>query len=405
MTKQLIVCACMLAGSLGWASDWPRFLGAGADGISTETGINKNWSEKPPRELWRIPMTDQGFSGPAVVGNVVYIHDHEGEQDVIRALDFGNGQELWRFAYAEEGDEDHGFTRATPTVEDGKVYTVSRTGVVHCLNASDGAKVWRTDAMTDHDGKPPTWGAAHSALIYRGRLITLGAGEDAHVVGLNKLTGDTVWKGGGTEIAGYATPTLLTLQGKLQLLVFTGKSLISVNPKNGRTNWSFPWKTRYDVNAGAPLKIDDNHVWIASGYRSGCALLKLEGDTVTAVWKEKKITPHWSSGVLIDGHIYVTTPPGYLVCVEAMTGEEKWRSKGAARGFEHGGLIAVDGTLIVVEGNTGNVVQVAVSTEAYTELGRINPLDSAKSWVAPVISNKKMLVRSPKELVCLDLGL
>ncbi len=144
-------------------------------------------------------------------------------------------------------------------------------------------------------------------------------------------------------------------------------------------------------------------MWIASGYRSGCALLKLDGDTVTDVWKEKKITPHWSSGALIDGHIYVTTPPGYLVCVEAKTGQEKWRSKGTARGFEHGGLIAIDGTLIVIEGNTGAVVQVALSPEAYTELGRINPLNSAKSWVAPVVSNRKLLVRSPKELVCLDL--
>jgi len=405
MTRQLIIGIFVFINAVGWASDWPRFLGPGADSLCTETGINKNWTAKPPKELWRIPLSDEGFSGPAIVGDKVYIHDHEGEQDVVRALNFTNGQEIWRFSYAEKGDEDHGFTRSTPTVENGKLYTVSRTGVAHCLNASDGAQVWRADAMTDHEGKPPTWGAAHSALIHGNHIITLAAGKNAHVVALNKLTGETVWKGGGTEIAGYATPTLLTLQGKPQLLVFAGKSLMSVNPKNGRKNWSHPWETRYDVNAGSPLKIDDNHVWFASGYRSGCALLKLEGNTATEVWKEKKITPHWSSGALIDGHIYVTTPPGYLVCVEALTGEEKWRSKGTARGFEHGGLIAIDGTLIVIEGNTGSFVKVSVSTEAYTELGRINPLNSAKSWVAPVVSNKKMLVRSPKELVCLDLEL
>ncbi|MCF7975876.1 MAG: PQQ-binding-like beta-propeller repeat protein [Phycisphaerae bacterium] len=402
MTRKLTVCIFLLLNASCWATDWPRFLGPGADSLSTETGINKNWLDTPPKEVWRIPLSDEGYSGPAVVGEVVYILDHEGEQDVVRALNLTDGQELWRFEYAEKGDEDHGFSRSTPTVENDKLYVVSRTGVVHCLKTSDGSKIWRTHAMT---GKPPTWGAAHSSLLHGDHVITLGAGENAHVVALNKHTGETVWAGGGTEIAGYATPTLLTLQGKPQLLVFTGTALISVNPKDGALNWRHPWKTQYDVNAGSPLKIDDNHVWIASGYRSGCALLKLDGNTVTEVWKDRKITPHWSSGALIDGHIYVTTPPGYLVCVDAMTGKEKWRSKGTARGFEHGGLIAIDGTLIVIEGNTGSVVQVAVSTEAYTELGRINPLDSAKSWVAPVVSNKKLLVRSPKELVCLDLGL
>lgn len=402
MTRIPILLIAVLFSTTCLAADWPRFLGPDADSLSKETNINKTWSDKAPKELWRVPMNDEGYSGPAIVGDVLYIMDHEGELDVVRALNLSNGEELWRFDYEEKGDEDHGFSRSTPTVENGKLYVVSRTGVVHCLKTSDGSRVWRTDAMT---GKPPTWGAAHSALIHGDHLITLGVGEDAHVTALNKHTGETIWTGGGTEIAGYGTPTLLTLQGKAQLLIFTGKALISVDPKDGSLNWRHPWKTRYDVNAGSPLKIDDDHVWIASGYRSGCALLKLDGDTVTEVWKDKRITPHWSSGALIDGHIYVTTPPGYLVCVEALTGKEKWRSRGTARGFEHGGLIAIDDTLIVIEGNTGNVAQVAVSTEAYKELGKINPLDSAKCWVAPVVSNKKLLVRSPKELVCLDLEL
>jgi outer membrane protein assembly factor BamB len=405
MIKKLVVIAFMLLTVPCQAGDWPRFLGPDADSISRETGINKNWADTPPKELWRVPMTDGGFSGPAIVGDVVYIHDHQGEQDIVRALSFASGDELWRFSYAEKGDEDNGFTRSTPTFENDRLYTVSRTGVVHCLNAANGTKIWRADVITDHGGKPPTWGAAHSALIHGDHVITLGAGEDALVVALDKHTGKVVWTGGGTDLAGYATPTLLELQGKPQILVFAGKSLVSVNPADGTLNWRHPWETRYDVNAGSPLKIDDNHVWIASGYRRGCALLKLEGDTVTEVWTDKAISPHWSSGALIDGFIYITTPPGYLVCVEAATGKEAWRSKGAARGYEHGGLIAIDGTLIVIEGNTGNVVQVAVSTEAYRELGRINPLDMARSWVAPVVSNKKLLVRSPKELVCLDLGL
>jgi outer membrane protein assembly factor BamB len=400
--RTLMVVVAILSSSVR-AADWPRFLGPQANSISSETGINKDWSAKPPKEHWRVPMTDEGFSGPAIRGKTVYLHDHVGEEDVIRALEADTGKELWRFTYPEAGDENDGFTRATPTVDGDYLYTVSRSGLVHCLAAADGGVVWRADVMKDHGGKPPRWGAANSALIDGDRLIAIAAGDDSHVVALDKKNGKEIWAGGGTDIAGYGTPAVAVLDGKKQYLVFTGKSFIGVAADDGTLLWRHPWETRLDSNACAPIVVGDNLVWIASGYRRGCALLRIEGDQITEVWSEKRITPHWSSAVLMDGHIYATTPPGYLVCVEAETGKEKWRSKGTARGFEHGGLCAADGTLIVIEGNTGNVVQVAISPEAYQEFGRINPLESSRCWVAPVVAHGRLYVRSPKELVCLDI--
>jgi outer membrane protein assembly factor BamB len=403
MKKTLIILILVLS-QLSLAADWPRFLGPAADSISPEGGINKNWNQTAPTECWRVPLTDEGFSGPAVKGNVVYLHDHQGEEDMIRALDLADGEEKWRFAYAEAGDENDGFTRATPTIDNGQVYTISRTGVVHCLDAASGQKKWRADVMQAHGGEPPKWGAANSAFIDGNQLITIGAGENSHVVALDKQNGEKIWAGGGTDIAGYGTPVLAEFGGQKQYLVFTGKSIISVAAADGTLLWRHPWKTQLNSNACAPIVVDENLVWIASGYRRGCALLSIKDNQVTELWKDKRISPSWSSAVQIDGHIYVTTMPGYLVCVEARTGKEKWRDRGTARGFEHGGLCAVDGTLIVIEGNTGTVVQVAVSSEAYEELGRISPFKSSRCWVAPVVAQKRLLVRSPKELVCLDIG-
>jgi outer membrane protein assembly factor BamB len=163
-------------------------------------------------------MTDEGFSGPAVKGEVVYVHDHVGEEDVIRALAVATGKEIWRFTYPEEGRENHGFTRATPTIDSGHVYTVSRTGVVHCLEAAKGQLVWRADVMKDHGGEPPEWGAANSAFVDGDQLIAIAAGEGSHLVALNKKTGEKIWAGGGTDIAGYGTPALATLDGRKQYL-------------------------------------------------------------------------------------------------------------------------------------------------------------------------------------------
>ena len=399
-----IIAGGLLLAQFAFTGDWPRFLGPNGNGTSSETGINKDWSTKPPAELWRTPLTDGGFSGPSVKSGVVYLLDHAGEEDIVRAIKLQSGEELWRYVYTESGSENYGFTRATPTVDEERVYTISRTGVIHCLSTSDGTKLWRVDAVKNNGGEPPPWFMANSAVIDGERLVTIAAGPDAHVVVLDKHTGKNVWAGGGTGKAGYATPVVATLDGKKQYLVFAAKALLGVAAADGAVLWRHPWKTSLDANIPSPIVVGDDLLWMASGYRSGCALLRIRGAEVEEIWKESRISPHWSSAILIDGHLYTTTAPGYLVCVEARTGEQKWRTKGNARGFEHGGLCAVDGTLIVVEGNTGNVVQVALSPSEYRELGRISPLDSANCWVAPIVAEKKLLVRSPKELVCLDIG-
>ena len=77
----LLIISIALSSSVR-AADWPQFLGPEANSISSETGINKDWAAKPPKECWRVPMTDEGFSGPAIKGQTVYLHDHLDENDV-----------------------------------------------------------------------------------------------------------------------------------------------------------------------------------------------------------------------------------------------------------------------------------------------------------------------------------
>src|SRR5471030_570362 len=83
------------------AADWPHFRGPDANGASSEKGINKDWKAKPPKELWKISMTDNGFAGPAIAAGKVFIIDHSGGEDIVRAIDFKTGKEVWRFAYAD----------------------------------------------------------------------------------------------------------------------------------------------------------------------------------------------------------------------------------------------------------------------------------------------------------------
>lgn len=393
----LIATILLLACSAAPNTDWPQFRGPDANGISPLKGINKSWSSRPPKLLWQVPMSDDGYAGPSAAAGRVYIVDHQGDQDIVKALDIATGRELWRFSYKDASNSNYGFTRSTPTFDGGRLYTVSRLGLVHCLDAATGKKIWSLDMISTFGGKRPEWDYAWSPLVDGQKLILIPGGNGASVAAVDKMTGRVLWKGGGSDKPGYATAVNAVLAGVKQYVVFTAAGLMGVNQLTGAQLWSIPWKTSYDVNAATPLVIG-NSVFITSDYRRGCAMVVVGPSGAQIAWENKEMHSHFSTPVYVDGFIYGTTDPGRLICMDPKTGKVVWEKKG----FEKGGLVAVDGTLIVCDGANGDVVMVELKPTGYTELGRIRPL-GGQSWTAPIVADWKLIVRNKAALACLDL--
>jgi outer membrane protein assembly factor BamB len=391
--------------------DWPRFLGPNANGISLLTGINKDWKNRPPKVLWDVPLGDRGHAGPAVAAGIVYSVDHEDEDDVVRAIDLAGGKDLWTFKYPESKQGDNGHARATPLIDGGRVYTTSRFGLVHCLDAKTGAKLWSRHIVKDFDGKPPTWGISMSPVVDGDKLIVCPAGANASVVALNKKTGETIWQGGGSYTGknglGYATPVIATLCGKKQYVVFMGTYLIGVDAENGKELWKLPW---FAVQCTAtPLVLGDDTIFVTTWYdqKKACALIKVSPKGPQVVWEKESLRSKMATPVLVDGHIYGNdSPTRSLVCIEARTGDLRWRQPG----FEHGGLVVVDGVLLALDGRSGQLAMVEITPDEYRELGRIHPLEyrggntlRGNVLVAPIVADGKAIVRDRNRLVCIDL--
>ncbi|MHC5054054.1 MAG: PQQ-binding-like beta-propeller repeat protein [Planctomycetota bacterium] len=396
--KSLIATAFLLcAATASPAEDWPCFLGPNGDASSSETGINKNWRAKPPKELWRVSLSDNGFAGPSVADGKVFIVDHEGDQDIVRAIDLKKGNDVWRFPYRDAGKHNWGFTQSTPAYDAGRLYTMSCEGKVHCIDAKTGRKRWMVDVKRQFGGKSGGWRYASSPLVDGRVLIVCPGGKNA-AVALDKNTGRPLWaSGGGGEKAGYATAVGATIGGRKQYVVFTGTSAVGVDARSGRMLWKHGWRTKHDVNASSP-RVLGNNVFITSDYGRGCALLSITGASARVAWENKEMQSQFSTPVVHDKHIIGTTDPGRLVCLDPRSGRVVWQQ----RGFEKGGVCAVDGTLIVCDGKTGDVAMCELSTARYRELGRIKPL-GGKSWTAPIVADKKLIVRNQKAMVCLDL--
>ncbi len=400
MLNLALLMLCLSLSVVTFAADWPQFRGPTANGIAPDQGINKNWAQRPPEELWQVALGGDAYAGPAVAGGKVYIIAHEGDQDVVRALDLTTGQEVWRFNYpdtADAGSNDSGFARSTPLISEGNVYTLSRLGSVHCLDAETGAKLWSRNIQTDFGGQKPRWDYSMSPIVDGNKLILCPGGNDAGVVALDKNTGDTIWAGGGSDVPGYATPVVAEILGLRQYVVFTGVGLIGVAADSGQLLWRFPWKTSYDVNAATPL-VAGNRILISSGYKHGCAMVEITPQGPESRWENTELQAQFSSPVAYNGHIYGVGDPGVLVCLDPATGAALWKQPG----FEKGGLCAIDGVLLVMTGNSGKITMVNAVPTGYEELGQIKPLEG-QSWTAPIVTDGKLLVRNRAALVCLDL--
>lgn len=370
------------------AADWPQWRGPLRTGISAEKGWNYRWGASGPREVWSANV-GEGYSMAVVKSGRLYTMGNSGGKDVVSCLDAATGRKIWNFSYACPAG-DYGGPRATPTVDGAAVYTLSREGLAHCLNAATGKVIWSRDLRKETGGETPRWGFAGSPLVHAGKVYYNVGGNGIALDG----GGRVVWKSrGGT--AGYSSPLLFGSGKQQALLLFTAPGLVAVNPQTGKQLWQFPWDTSYDVNAADPIQFGE-HVFISSNYGRGGALLKVSGGQPSVIWQNRNMRNHFNSCVLVGSQLY-GNDENTLKCIDAATGQERWRSRGMGKG----GLIAADGKLIVMT-ERGELLVVQATPERYTELARARVLDGT-CWTAPTLANGMIYARNHEgKLVCLD---
>lgn len=375
------------------ASDWPRWRGPALNGISTETGWRSNWGATPPKELWRASI-GIGFASFSVAEGRAYTAGNKSDQDTVFCFDAESGKEIWKHTYPHPLDPKYyeGGPSATPTVDAGRVYHLSKRGHLMCLDAAKGTVVWTKDLAKELGAKVPEWGFASSPLVEGDRLIlNVGAAGTA----VEKATGKVLWTS-GKEAAGYATAVPFTSSGERLVALLCARELAAVRPSDGKTVWSHTWKTSYDVNAADPV-IDGNKFLISSGYNRGAGLVRVDSNKPTLVWENKNMRNHFNSCVLKDGFLY-GVDEDQLRCVAFDTGEVKWTHKE----FGKGSLMMADGKLIGLS-EKGELIVAEPAPAEFKVISRAQIL-GGKCWTTPVLANGRLYARNAKgDVVCIDL--
>ena len=75
--------------------DWPQWRGPNRDGISSDTGLLKEWPEEGPKLLWQVDSVGVGYSSLVVKDGRVFTQgDLDGVEHIV-ALDSNDGKLLW----------------------------------------------------------------------------------------------------------------------------------------------------------------------------------------------------------------------------------------------------------------------------------------------------------------------
>jgi outer membrane protein assembly factor BamB len=291
--------------------------------------------------------------------------------------------------------------RATPTLSNGRVYTLGATGILNVLDAGTGAVVWSRNAVSDTGAKVPGWGISGSPLV-TGDIVIVAASGD--LIAYDLATGKPRWFGpkSGT---GYSSPQLLTIGGVPQILLMTSTGATSVAPADGKPLWNYSWPSGTRIMQ--PAQTADGGLLISGGDGMGGGGMQRiavaqgsSGWSVEERWTSEDLNPNFNDFVIHDGHAFGFDNSS-LACIDLKDGKGKW--KGARYGYGQLVLLA-DQNILLVLSEKGELALVKAAPDQFTELARFTALEG-KTWNHPVLVGDVLLVRNDHEMAAFRLSL
>jgi len=392
--------------------DYPGFLGPTRDGKITNIRLVRDWHRHPPRELWRHPI-GLGWGSFSVVGDFAFTQEQRGPIETVVCYELRTGRERWTHGEPVRFSASHGDgPRSTPTIVDGRVYVMGATGLLTCLDGATGNVNWQQETLADPANQNLIWGMSGSPLVVDGIVIvTPGGAPGRSIVAYRCDDGSFLWSA-GDDMAAYASPMLVDLAGRPQILSFNGDGLRGHDAANGTPLWLHPWITHGSsrVNIAQPLvvtpfaqpAVNEGFVLISSGYGVGAALVHVTANDsdwrIEEVWRNKEIESKLSNLTVHGDHIY-GLDNGVLVCIRLRDGHRAWK-----RGrYGHGQLLLVD-DLILLQAESGAIALIEATPHEHRELARL-PALSDKTWNHPTLTGNVLLVRNDREAAAFEIPL
>jgi outer membrane protein assembly factor BamB len=388
------------------AQDWTQWRGANRDGVVTGFITPKQWPNHL-KSKWKVTV-GIGHSSPLVIGNRVYLHSRQGENEVLSALDLATGKVIWRDSYPvaytmNPAATGHGKgPKSTPAYQDGKLYTLGITGVLSCYDTAKGNILWRKESQALFNAKAPLYGTASSPIVDRGLVIAFMGGNDSGaLMAFDANTGTEKWRWNG-DGPGYASPIVAEIAGKRQFVTQSQKKIIGIWADNGALLWQIPFETDYVQNIVTPVQYKD--LLIFSGLNKGVFAVRVgwldNKWVIDTVWQNKEVSMYMNSPLLSGNMLFGLSHrnKGQFFCLDAGTGRTLWT--GDPRQGENAAMVLANGLIFSLT-NDAHLIVTNTADKAASVVKKYQVANSP-TWAHPAIVSKNILVKDATTLAMLS---
>ncbi len=381
--------------------NWPAFRGFDGSGHREVSAIPATWNVASGQGIrWKTEVPLPGMSSPIRWTNALFLTGANAQSNVVYRFDADSGKLVWATTLRMTGSkmpgpkvmEDTGLAAPTPVTDGQRIYAIFANAEVAALDFS-GKQLWiRNLGPLDNP-----YGHAASLAIYQDRLLVqLDQGEaTSKLVALNAGTGQELWRVARPIVGSWASPIVVEVEGKPQLITCGEPWMISYNPLDG----SELWRANGLGGEFAPSPI----------YAGGKIIICNPGGDVRAIpangsgdlspkpaaWKTDAGVPDVSSPASDGRRLYLLTGDGQLSCLDPGSGQVKWKHEFKDDFYSSP---VIGGSRVIIVSRKG-VAYVMENADAFRELGKSELGEDCNA--TPVPDRQCLYLRGGKHLFCL----
>ena len=310
-------------------SDWLEFRGSDHQANANSVKLPSTWS-KEKNLAWRVDLPAKGPSSPIVIGDKVVVCSSGGEgrqQDRIHINCFSTktGEQLWHRQFWATGRPFSHPTSAnaapTPASDGERIYAFFSSNDLICLNL-DGTLQWYRGLTYDYPKAANDVGMSSSPTV-SGDVVCVqieNQGE-SFVAGLNKLTGETVWRQPRSQSAAWASPISFSQEGEDYFLLLGRTGVVAYRAKTGEIAWELDGAGS-SVSSAVPV---GEQLLLPFDGLTMVDPSKMDEGSPATTWHNQRLRPSNTSPVIDGDTAYLLGSDGVLTSCDLKTGERGWR--------------------------------------------------------------------------------
>lgn len=410
--------------------NWPEWRGPFNTGAARGGNIPDEFSETKNIK-WKIEIPGKGHATPVIWGNQVIVQTAVATEnkavtiDTTRkaspmaptqtafihqfkviSVDKNNGKINWQTNVKEalpaERTHELGSWASNSPVTDGEnIFAFFGSRGLFCLNMKGKVQWERNFGQMEIVA---SFGEGSSPAVYKDKIFVQWDHQGkSFLFALDKKSGKDVWTAEREEITSWATPLIVEVNGKAQVITSATNKVRSYDAETGQIIWECSGMTKNVIPD--PL-YSDGILYLMSGFRGNAVkaidLAKAKGDITGSpviLWEYNQDAPYTPSPVLMDGKLYfLKGNNGIMTCLDAKDGKVIYSNQklegittifSSPTGNKDKIYIAAKGTVVVVKAGS-----------EFSLLSK-NTLDDT-FHASPVIVGNDLFLRGFRYLYCIS---